>query len=259
MRILIVDDEWMVLEDTKEIIEKVRPEAEISCADNYIDALKIAEEQQIDVVILDIEMPGMNGIELGRRFKQIYSKINIIFVTAYKQYAVEAFSIYASGYLIKPIEQAEVEEAFANLRNSLKNNQKKLKIQCFGKFEVFYEGFPIRFERIKAKEIFAYLVDLKGAAANTGELCAVLWEDLEVEADKKNYFRVLISDLKKALRECDAEDVFINTRNQFSIDVKKVDCDYYNYLNNDPKAIKSYNGEYMKQYSWAEFSFKGIL
>lgn len=135
---------------------------------------------------------------------------------------------------------------------------KKLRIQCFGNFEVFAGNRPVPFARAKAKEIFAYLVDLRGAGANTGELCAVLWEDSTEIERNRHYLRNLISDIRRALRDCGAEDVFLARRNHFSVDVSRLDCDYYRYLAGDPAAISSYRGEYMKQYSWAEFALEHI-
>lgn len=169
-------------------------------------------------------------------------------------YALEAFGIFASGYLMKPLRKEDVEQAIQNLRYPIAYPKGKLRVQCFGKFEVFYDGEPVAFARAKAKEIFAYLVDLNGASANTGELCGILWED-SVDLEKnRHYLRNLISDLRKSLRSCHAEDVFLCRRNQFAVDTEKIECDYYRFLKRDALAVNSYRGEYMKQYSWAEFS-----
>ena len=253
MRILVVDDEVMVLEETRNTIETVCRKAEVVIAGNWRYALKLAEEKPVDVAFLDIEMPGMNGLELSQKLKKINPDTNIIFVTAYSEYALDAFSMYASGYLMKPILEKDVELALQNLRRPVSCDDGRLKVQCFGNFEVFYENRPVPFARAKAKEIFAYLVDLKGASANTGELCAVLWEDSTEIERNRHYLRNLITDIRKALHGCHAEDVFISKRNQFAVDVRKFDCDYYEFLRGDTSEINHYRGEYMKQYSWAEF------
>lgn len=65
---------------------------------------------------------------------------------------------------------------------------------------------------------------------------------------------VVIFVKRKKLKAYDAESVFVNNRNQFSIDPSQIECDYYKYLENDEEAVKSYQGYYMRQYSWAEFS-----
>ena len=254
MRILIVDDERMVREETAEVVEHVRPEAEILQASNYIEALALAEEKRIDIALLDIEMPGMNGLELSRKLKEICPDTNMIFVTAYREYAADAFLLYPTGYLLKPLQKDQLETAFQHVRVPVEpRSDKKLQIQCFGNFEVFHDGKPVAFARSKTREVLAWLVQLRGTSANTAELCAVLWEDSSQAEKNKHYFRNLISDLKKTLKSCGAEDVLICRWNQFAVDPAKIDCDYYRYLDGDVSAVNSYRGEYMSQYSWAEF------
>ena len=100
--------------------------------------------------------------------------------------------------------------------------------------------------------MLAYLVDLQGSTANTAELCAILWEDEGSQESKKSYFRQVVSELKKAMAACGCEDVLVISRDSFAVDTRLLDCDYYKYLKNDPEAVKTYRGEYMKQYSWAD-------
>lgn len=252
MKILLVDDEQLALEELKDITKEIKPQAQIVCEDNYIDALDAIEHTRFDVVILDIEMPGMNGIELAKKIKKSSPDTNIIFLTAYTEYAVDAFGLYASGYLLKPVRKKEMEQAFEHLRYPVQYTGEKLQIQCFGNFEVFYQGEPVQFGRSRAKEIFAYLVDRKGAASNTSEICTVLWENYVDDSSKKHYFRNLIADLKKTLRQYGIEDVLICKRNQFAVNTRLVECDYYKFLENDIEAVNQYHGEYMNQYSWAE-------
>lgn len=254
MQVLIVDDEEMVLEETKETVSMELPGMKIICASSALEAVKIAGKQQIEIAFLDIEMPGMGGLELAEKLKKKNPETNIVFVTAYTEYALKAFDLFASGYLMKPLQRKDVKRAIRNLRYPMRDTGKGLRVQCFGNFEVFYGGVPVTFARAKAKEIFAYLVDLNGAAATTGELCGILWEDsMDVEKNK-HYLRNLIADIRKALQSCHAEDVFISRRNRYSVNPEKMECDYYRFLQRDAAAVNSYRGEYMKQYSWAEFS-----
>lgn len=255
MKILIVDDEMMMLEETKENVLAASPDSEITCVDNYVDALKAVEETAFDIACLDIEMPGMNGLELAKRMKDQCADINIIFVTAYSEYALQAHELYCSGYLLKPIRKSAVEKAFANLRHPVVEEKKneKLYIQCFGKFEVFLGNKALKFQRERAKEIFAYLVNQKGTPATTQEICNALWED-EANTEKKAYFRVLMGDLRNALKKANAADLLIAEKNHYSIDVEKADCDFYQFLKGDARAVNGYHGEYMIQYSWAEMT-----
>ena len=246
-RILLVDDEKLQLIRLKKAVSEALPQgSEILCFSNPVEACK---EEAIDLAFLDIEMPGMNGIQLAKKLKQANPKINIVFVTAYDQYALDAFRIHASGYLTKPVNKQKVEEELTHLRNPIVlPSSKKLQIKCFGNFEVFHDGEPVSFSYTKSKELFAYLVDREGSAISLSELNAVLWEE-----DHPSYLRNLIADIQATLKAIGAEEVFLKRHNACSIDVDEIDCDAYEYKNGNPDAVRAYRGEYMIQYSWAYF------
>lgn len=249
MRILLADDEKLQLLRLEEAVEKVLPEAEILSYSNPVKAFEENKDCQIDIAFLDIEMPGLNGISLAKKLKNVNPKVNIIFVTAYDNYAREAMKIHASGYVSKPVSPAKVKEEVEGLRFPVElEPSKKLQIKCFGNFELFFEAKPLRFSYSKSKELFAYLVDREGSSININELNAVLWEE-----DHKSYLRNLIADIQKTLKGIGCEDVFVKSHNGYSIDPDKVDCDAYEYKKGNPNAIRMYRGEYMIQYSWPVF------
>ena len=105
------------------------------------------------------------------------------------------------------------------------------------------DGAPLKFERSKTKELFAYLVDRKGAASNTGELCAVLWEDKPDSVSLRNQLRTLLSDLSRSLKSVQAEDILIKNRNHFAVATDKMDCDFYSFLQKEAAAVNHYTGE----------------
>ncbi len=249
MKVLVVHDEKLQLMRSEESIKNVLEGCEVFAYTNPLKAFEENKNKQIDIAFLDIEMPGLNGIMLAKKLKIANPKINIIFVTAYDSYAREAMTMHASGYITKPVNETKVKTELDALRFpvELKTN-KKLKIKCFGNFDIFYKGKPVKFGYSKSKEVFAYLVDREGSAINVNELNAVLWEE-----DHKSYLRNLIADIKKTLKAIDCEDVLITSHNGYSIDTSKVECDAYEYKNNNPDAVRMYRGEYMIQYSWAFF------
>ena len=249
MRILLVDDEKLQLTRLEESVKSVLPTADIVSYTNPVLALNENKKQKIDIAVLDIEMPGLNGIQLAKSLKGINPKINIVFVTAFNRFALDAMKIHASGFVTKPVNEEKVFEEINGLRYPVElTPTKKLQIKCFGNFEVFHNGQPLKFTYSKSKELFAYLVDREGSAININELNAVLWEE-----DHTSYLRNLISDIQKTLAAIGASDVFIKRHNECYIDTTKVDCDAYEYKNNNPEAIRMYRGEYMYQYSWPIF------
>ena len=251
MKILLVDDEELGLIRLKDAVKKALPEDnnEFLCYNNPILAVEENADSLIDIAFLDIQMPVLNGFQVAKKLKAVNPKVNVIFVTAYDDYALDAYKMHASGYITKPVNENKVKEELDGLRYPVEiKPTKKLQVKCFGNFEVFYKGEPLKFKRSKSKELFAYLIDREGVAVNVNELNAILWEE-----DKKSYFRNLVADIQATLKSVGAEDVFIKRRNECFIDVEKVDCDAYEYKKDNPVAIRAYRGEYMSQYSWAYF------
>ncbi|MCR5107307.1 MAG: response regulator [Lachnospiraceae bacterium] len=270
--ILIVDDEVFASKQLERVIKNVDKSADITISNNYIDALKQMDEKKPELVFLDIQMPGMNGLKLASKIKNINPKVNIVMVTAYKEYAYEAHQLYVSGYILKPAGETKIREVYDHLRIPITREPDKevdnaafvrkmidlekndLFIRCFGNFEVFYKGQPLKFKRSYTKEVLAYLIDLNGATCTTTEICSILWED-EMTNDSKSkmgYFRHIWSDLKDTLAKIGHEDMLFHTRNAYAVIPGKINCDYYMALRKNKDAIALYQGIYMQNYSWAE-------
>ena len=250
MKILLVDDEELQLIRITNAAKKALPEdSEFFAYTNPVLAYEENLNTRFDIAFLDIEMPKINGIQLAKILKKINPLVNVIFVTAYDDYALEAYRLHASGYITKPVNESKIKEEINGLRYQVALKQtKKIQVKCFGNFEVFAEGVPLKFQRSKSKELFAYLIDREGAAININELNAVLWEE-----DHKSYLRNLIADIQSTLASIHAGDVFVKRYNECYVDIAKIDCDAYEYKRGNPDAIRMYRGEYMTQYPWALF------
>lgn len=253
MDILIVDDEQVAVQNLTELIQKAKPEAGIRTADSGEAALKLCKESLPDVAFLDIAMPGMDGLVLAKKLREIDPVINIVFATAFPEYALDSYKVFASGYILKPASEEDVRTALDNLRHPVRSGRKGLYVQCFGNFEVFMDGAAVKFSRSKAKELFAYLVDRRGSAATNGELRAVLWGDEADESEEqRRYFSQIVFALTIKLKEIGCAGVLIHSRDAYSVKTDKINCDYYAALDHDPKYISHFHGEYMSQYEWAE-------
>ena len=251
MKILLVDDEPLQLTRLEKAVKSaLEGEAEILAFSSPVEAWEHVKKQGVDLAFLDIEMPELNGIQLAKKLQNVNPLVNIVFVTAYEQYALESHRIRASGYVTKPVSKDKIALELKNLRYPIRQEEEKkqLQIKCFGNFEAFVNGEPLRFSYKKSKEAFAYLVDREGSAINVNELNAVLWEE-----DHPSYLRNLIADIQNTLKKAGADDVFIKRHNECYINVAKVDCDAYEYKKGNPDAIRQYRGEYMIQYDWAFF------
>lgn len=105
LEVLIADDEQYVAVYLKKIIEKVEDVKVVAIAGDGKEAVKMVEKLRPQVVCLDIDMPEMNGIAVARELAEVYPQLNFVFVTAYPDYALEAFELYSFDYILKPLDE----------------------------------------------------------------------------------------------------------------------------------------------------------
>ena len=127
---IIVEDELPAREELKYFLNEEKEIKLIAEFDNPLDTLNFLENNTADVIFLDINMPDMNGISLGKIITKMYPNMKIIFITAYKDYAVDAFEIKAFDYLLKPYSESRIRNLLKslvnikneNITNEIKNN-----------------------------------------------------------------------------------------------------------------------------------------
>lgn len=245
---LAVDDEQPMLSG---LVRAIRESQDIT---NVVEfracsaALEWAENNPVDIAFLDIHMRGMGGMALAEKLLELQPECKIVFCTGYSEYAVDAFQIHASGYLVKPITAQAVQKEIDHIKGQ-KAKEKLMTVKCFGNFEVFCNGEALSFRRTKTKEVLAFLIDRHGAGVTTKEICATLWEDTGDDTKNRNYLYQMLEDLRSTLKEAGAEGILVRTTSSYAVDTERIDCDYYSYLKN---GKPDFYGEYMSQYSWAE-------
>ena len=129
---IIVEDELPAREELKYFLNEEKEIKLIAEFDNPLDTLNFLENNTADVIFLDINMPDMNGISLGKIITKMYPDMKIVFITAYKDYAVDAFEIKAFDYLLKPYSESRIKnllKSLINIKNEktilIKNNNLK--------------------------------------------------------------------------------------------------------------------------------------
>ena len=255
MKVICVDDEPLVLQLTASMCRELPQFDEVECFAGPTEALEWMENNTPDLALLDIDMPTMNGITLAVRMKIIHPETAIIFLTGYAQYAIDAFSLHASGYLLKPISR---ERLYQEVEYALSGKHQKchshIQVQTFGNFDVFVEGKTVTFTRSKSKELLAYLIDRQGSSITRAEAFSILWEDEFYDRAKQKQLDVIIRSLRTTLREYEISDIVEMQGGTLRVIPEMLDCDLYRLFEGDVDTINDYRGEYMSSYSWASLT-----
>lgn len=118
MRALVVDDEKPARDEMVYMLQRLHPEAQVEEADNALEALALLQRNRYDVVFLDIRMPGLSGLDAMKVINQIPQRPHVVFITAYDEYAVEAFEVAATDYLLKPVSEQRLRLSLERLTST---------------------------------------------------------------------------------------------------------------------------------------------
>jgi two-component system response regulator AlgR len=162
MKILIVDDEPLARERLHRHIQEIDDDYDIIEAENGLAALQQSEQHHPDIVLLDIRMPGMDGIETAGKLSELETPPAIIFTTAFDEYALDAFDSHAIAYLLKPIRKEKLEKALLSA-----NKLNRVQLQNITKDErsTQEQHLSVRIHsgvrKIDLKDIFYFLAEQK--------------------------------------------------------------------------------------------------
>lgn len=251
MRVIYVDDEQPALDNFRLTAAGINEIHSLELFQDGEAALEWVKGHVVDVAFLDMEMPGLNGLSLAGRLREVIPNIRVVFVTAYSQYALDAWSVDALGYILKPYTAAEVHKELKKCVYNLLPSQRVV-IQTIPTLSVTVNGKPLQFTREKTRELFALLVDRGegGLAASEGIAC--LWPDRPDDNNTKSLFRVTYKRMADVLDAAGAGDIIETKADRRYLRVEQVDCDLYRILAGDARTAKKYAGQYMEEYSWAE-------
>jgi len=123
IRAIVVDDEQLAREELCFLLDQVGGVEIVAQASNGVDALRLAGELHPDLMFLDIQMPGLTGFEVARRLVATDRPPQLVFVTAFDQYAIDAFSVNAVDYVLKPVDADRLEQTLDRARRRLASQQ----------------------------------------------------------------------------------------------------------------------------------------
>lgn len=280
MQVIIVENEISILNSMKIMLSKNECMDIIGTYTNSEDALKNIVELCPDVVFLNTEMPKMSGIELATKVMDFNEDIQIVFVSASEKYALEAFKVNATNYILKPIADEEINITVNrllknyNLKKSI-TYPKKNKIISLGYFKVYgsFSKEEIKWPTAKCEELFAYFVYMEGKELDKWHLCDILWQNYPPKKAEHNLHSTIYR-IKTALKNSQIENVINYNKGNYSINFKDFSCDLWDFntfIKNNPlvtdkniynyeKIITQYKGNLFenKAFDWCVESSENL-
>lgn len=279
MKIIMVDDESLPLARLKKLLLNSNIEG-IKIIGEYTDpleALKGIQTLQPDVIFLDIEMPGLNGLELGEKIQEILPDTQIVFATGFDQYAIEAFNIHAIDYLLKPVQKERLNKTLQRLQKLLGEKLAKVKhstsIELFGGIRgVLADGQvkTMKWRTAKAKELFAYMIYRHGKVIYRDTILDLLWPESDITKATKQLYTTIYT-IRQTLKKYGLTSITISSPlfdsgYTLTIDTVRIDVEdwldqlkalhplQHNTLAAHEHVFHAYKGRYLGEYDyiWAE-------
>lgn len=276
IRVVLVDDEPLAL---KNLQNKLLTYEDIDIVQTFTSGTSFLENiQHIDfqVIFLDIEMPGIKGIELARILNERGTTCHIVFVTAHRDYAFEAFEVNSTDYLLKPFSTARLKMTIERIRNKLnlevfqvpiqKSDECPLKIQCFGSFNVYFNNEVVLWRTEKMRELFAFLLQYQPSPVHTDILIEALWGNDDYQKARIK-LHTMISYLRKAFSTLGYPKIIGSANKSYVLELVDYQCDakdLVEFMESDTpiddqsisraeKIVDSYQGGYLQHndYSWS--------
>lgn len=269
IRAIIVDDEQPSVDKTARLLGDSGIVDVRGRFTNPLEALEFLKKTRVDAAFLDIEMPGMDGLELSNHVLDLQGGIAVVFVTAFHEYAVEAFRLNALDYLLKPVSKERLKETLDRIveEKNVQVHPAPLQVYCFGKFKVVAGAGEVKFRTGKAEELLAFLIDRRGAAVSRSEIIDRMWG--EYDGDRAvAHFNTTLHYVKKALLRCGVEAPVEHVRGAYRLEPAGIDCDFHRSMSfvsaaagvNDvsiqeyEETAALYTGDYLagNEFQWAE-------
>jgi len=200
MRALVVDDEPLAREEITYLISRIGGVEVVGEADSGIGAIEAITRERPDVVFLDIQMPGLDGLEVSRLLREMEGCPYIIFVTAYDRYAIKAFETFALDYLLKPVDVDRLASAITRAKDQIELHR----ASTTRKIEEFFRSFRVPLPKITLRkgnkiilfdpvEVIYFTIKEGVVLAITGEIEGMLnyrsLDDLTEDLSGGGFFR----------------------------------------------------------------------
>lgn len=279
MKIILVDDEALVLNQIQRMLSGYSQLSVVGSFRNAREAIARMQELQPDVIFFDIHLPELSGIDAVELAREACQGVDIVFVTAYNEYAIQAFDLNAVDYLLKPLHQARLDQTIKRLMQKRWHKQEDItltapsRILCFRSLRFQRSGgfteIP-KWRTSKTQELFTYLLHHRGNIVPKETLLELLWPELDAKQATSQLY-TSIYHIRQCLKQMgiDAPIRNLTIQEGYVLDTSRIRIDVDEWENGLRQAggvnlidshselrrlLEIYEGDYFQEhgYWWAE-------
>ncbi|WP_042478055.1 response regulator [Bacillus ndiopicus] len=268
MNVIIIDDEQVAIDVLKIMLERLTqfPIEIKGTFTNVDEAICYIQQETIDIIFLDIEMRDVNGLQIAKKLLSNQPDLQIIFVTAHSEFAVEAFEVQVADYLLKPVHEKRLIKALSKVQANISDeNIKKGEIGLYAHvlgsgYLRNVDGELVKWRTRKTRELFFYLWIHQKKPLSRPIILDMLWEDTDVEK-ASNLLNVSMYQLRKLFKENGLPDAVQSINNHYQLNIE-IDSDYAELMRllqqtkHDEASIRQllncYEGDFLaeEEYIW---------
>ncbi|WP_141506441.1 response regulator [Paenibacillus luteus] len=279
MKLLLVDDERLALVQLERMLRQSTEVTSIETYQNPVQAVERASVMMPDVVFLDIHMPELSGIQAAELIQMVCPQAYIVFVTAYDEYAIQAFELNAIDYLLKPPQPSRIQKTMERLMKlrGIQAPPEALEkstdmIYCFKMLRFQTNGQPAelpKWRTAKAQEIFAYLLHHRGQIVHKSTLLELFFPEMDMKRAMTQLYTAIYqirqciqkSNLSIVIQNTSIQEGYILEIGQVALDTERWERELENLMGpvdeHYDRAIQllgEYEGHYLQDhgYIWAE-------
>ena len=283
IRAVLIDDEELTLQYMTSKLTKLGTINVVKTFTNAQDFLSEMKLLHFDVVFLDIEMPEMNGLELATLIQEWNPTIYIVFVTAHRDYAIQAFDLGTIDYLVKPILISRLEKTIERIQTHIQPSAQRaslaqsatpaLEVRCFDEFVAYHHDEPVKWKTAKTKELFAFFITHLHTYVNRDTIIDLLWPGHDYNKAKIQ-LHTSISHLRKTLDSLGYPQALTFSNQSYALELANFQCDAIeleqimdhhptitpNNIQAFEQTVQQYSGSYMERngYEWATIKAQSI-
>ncbi|WP_187274302.1 response regulator [Paenibacillus sp. N3.4] len=276
MRVILIDDEKLALIQLKSMLME---QAEVEAVETFLEpkqAIRMVNQIQPDVAFLDIHMPEITGLELAELLQKACPNLDIVFVTAYDEYALQAFELNAVDYVMKPIKRERLQATVQRLAkrreyiNPVNMIHNAVFVRCLQTFNISLSDEKmgsVKWRTAKAQEVFAYLIHHRGQLVRKSVLHELLWPNFD-EKKATTHLYTTIYQIRQCLKKEGLEIPILSMEDAYMIEANAVSVDADEWERNmtrlspidmdnlfeHQRVLDAYRGDYLgdHDYLWAE-------